>query len=66
MVVYLIELHRDDAVNDQEMCSACFGVISKYLEGSSSKNKRCTTPMADYLFSATVSVCGKKSYVYEM
>ncbi len=55
LVVYLVEIHRDETSNDPEISSACFGVISKYLEGDSVKNKKSTTPMADYLFPGTVS-----------
>ena len=56
LVVYLVELHRDDSTNDPKICTPCFAAISKYLEGDSSKNKRYITPMADILFSATVSL----------
>lgn len=56
LVVYLVELHRDDSTNDPEISTPCFAAISKYLEGSSSKNKKYITPMADILFSGTVSV----------
>ena len=54
LIAYLVELHRDETVNDPDVCGTCFRVISKYLEGKSSKNKKYTTPMADYLFSGTV------------
>ena len=62
-----MEIHRDNTVNDQAVCGTCFKVISKYLEGKSSKNKKYTTPMADYLFSGTVretSCVIKESYVH--
>ena len=57
LIVYMVELHRDDTANDPKICTPCFAAISKYLEGNSSRNKRSITPMADILFSATVSAC---------
>ena len=55
LIVYMVELHRDDTANDPKICTPCFAAISKYLEGNSSRNKRSITVMADILFSATVS-----------
>lgn len=55
LIVYLVELHRDETSNDPEICTICFAVISKYLDGTSSKNKKSITPMANFLFSKTVS-----------
>lgn len=53
--MYLVELHRDDTTNDPKICVPCFAAISEYMVGSSSKKKDHITPMADILFSGTVS-----------
>ena len=57
LIVYLVELHQDirKEKNDEAVCRVCFGIMSKYLEGNSRKNKRYITRMVGYLFSASVS-----------
>ena len=59
LIIHLLELHKDvekeTRTNDPRVCSACFRVISKYLEGKSRKNKNYVTEMVEYLFSESVS-----------
>ena len=56
-IVYLVELHQDVAKvkNDEAVCRVCLGIMIKYLEGNSRKNKRYITHMVGYLFSTSVS-----------
>ena len=59
----VLELHQDmkesdDIVmSDPEVCRVCFGVIIKYLEGNSSKNKNYITELVQvgFLFTESVS-----------
>ena len=55
----VLELHQDSkkGVNDPEVCRVCFGVITKYLEGKSSKSKSYITELVKlgFLFSDSVS-----------
>ena len=55
----VLELHQDikNVMSDPEVCRVCFGVIIKYLEGSSSKNKNYITELVQvgFLFTESVS-----------
>jgi hypothetical protein len=55
--MYVLELHQDvkNVKSDPEVCKVCFGVITKYLEGNSSKNKNYITELVDFLFTESVS-----------
>ena len=57
----VLELHQDikNVMSDPEVCRVCFGVIIKYLEGNSSKNKNYITELVQvgFLFTESVSNC---------
>ena len=56
MVIRLLQLHKDDKTNDQEVCTACFGIITNFLEGNSNKNKTYVSQMIHHIFTPTVCV----------
>ena len=57
----VLELHQDmkesDVMSDPEVCRVCFGIIIKYLEGNSHKNKNYITELVQvgFLFTESVS-----------
>ena len=56
-----MQLHQDIAsenvINDPEVCRICFGIVNKYLEGNSSKNKKYVTQLIELvLYSESVSM----------
>ena len=55
----ILELHQDieNVASDPEVCRVCFGVITEYLKGKSSKNKNYITELVNlgFLFTASVS-----------
>ena len=55
----VLELHQDikKRMSDPEVCRVCFGLITKYLEGKSRKNKNYITELVKFgfLFSNSVS-----------
>ena len=55
----VLELHQDSkkGINDLEVGRVCFGIITKYLEGKSRKNKNYITELVKlgFLFSDSVS-----------
>ena len=59
LIMCVLELHQDSKkrMSDSEVCRHCFGVITKYLEGNSSKNKNYITKLVKlgFLFSDSVS-----------
>ena len=59
LVLCVLELHQniEKGTSDPEVCRVCFGVVTKYLEGKSRKNKNYITELAkhDFLFSDSVS-----------
>ena len=54
-MVRLLGLHRDEKSNDPEVCTACFGVITNFLEGNSKKNKMYVSSMMKHIFTTSVS-----------
>ena len=56
-IIYVVELHQDvvRVRNDEAVCRVGLGIMIKYLEGNSRKNKSYITHMVEYLFSTSVS-----------
>ena len=54
LVIRLLNLHKDDKSIDREVCTACFEIITAYLEGNSSRNKTHISQMISHIFTPSV------------
>ena len=54
LIVRLLKLHRNEDSNDPEVCTACFGIITTFLEGNSTKNKSYVSTMMRHIFTSSV------------
>jgi len=60
ITVNILNLHKNGENYDQEVCTACFDIITSFLEGSSNKNKMYLSVMINQIFTETVRDRGTK------